>query len=82
MAHWINQTRLTADDAERVAIFEMTHHDLDLLTAFYQDAVDPSDESNLAVGDLIEVSRLFAMIARAADWTDPSDWTSPYEEQD
>lgn len=82
MAHWINQTRLTADDVERVAVFEMNHHDLDLLTAFYQDAVDPSDESNLAVGDLIEVSRLFAMIARAADWTDPSDWTDPYEEQD
>lgn len=70
MAHWKKQVSHTSSGDERVAVFELTSSDLDLLAAFYQEAVDHSEEPVLTVRDLVEASRLFAMFSKAADWTD------------
>lgn len=77
MAHWIKHARHTHSDTERVAVFELEHGDLDLLAAFYQEVTHNPNDPILGVGDQIEIARVFAMIADAADWTD----TSEYEEE-
>lgn len=73
MAHWIKHSRHTHKNVERVAVFELSNSDLDLLAAFYQESMYDGDDPILGVTDLIEVSRIFAMIADAADWTDTNE---------
>ena len=73
MAHWTKQEIHFPSESEHVAMFAFNHSDLDLLTAFYQETTSPADEPILSVSDLIYLSRLFAMIADAADWTDIDD---------
>lgn len=79
MAHWTKQERHFPNESEQVALFAFNHGDLDLLAAFYQEATSPVDEPILSASDLIYLSRLFAMIADAADWTDTNNEGDTHE---
>ena len=81
MAHWKGHERHFPNESDLVAEFTFTHSDLDLLTAFYQEVTSPGEVATLSVGDLIEASRLFAMIADAADWTDLNEDEEIYDDR-
>lgn len=68
MSHWTKSKRFEHDGEQKVARFELDNADLDLLAAFYQEATEPEEEPLLTAGDLIRLSRIFAMFHDAADW--------------